>query len=241
MKYGIDISEWNGEIDLATLKPEFVIIRAGYGIKHTDKMFKRNVKECERLNIPYGLYWFSEALNTEEAEEEALYFLSLADKCNVSVGCWFDMEDSPYKTKNGFRKTATNITAICERFCDIVEMSGYYTGIYCSKYWYDTYIRTKRFDIWLAWWGANFDTKNVGSLLQYTDKLNGAVLDGDVCYTDLARFKKSGNDKHRKLIDELANRTLDGEFGNGEERKKTLGVIYSEVQERVNEKIYGTK
>lgn len=42
-------------------------------------------------------------------------------------------------------------------------------------------------------------------------------------------------------IDDLANRVIKGEFGNGQDRKNALGDKYNEVQARVNEILYGKK
>ena len=38
-----------------------------------------------------------------------------------------------------------------------------------------------------------------------------------------------------KSIEELAKEVIAGKYGNGEERKKKLGNLYNEVQNRVNE------
>ena len=38
-------------------------------------------------------------------------------------------------------------------------------------------------------------------------------------------------------MDYLADRTIRGDFGNGEERKRNLGPFYGFVQNRVNEKL----
>ena len=43
-----------------------------------------------------------------------------------------------------------------------------------------------------------------------------------------------GNE-HRAYIENLARRTINGEFDNGEKRKKKLGHLFPEVQNRVNE------
>lgn len=40
--------------------------------------------------------------------------------------------------------------------------------------------------------------------------------------------------KYDALVNELANRVMNGEFGSGEERKKNLGPIYEDVQNQVN-------
>lgn len=49
----------------------------------------------------------------------------------------------------------------------------------------------------------------------------------------------SGGSSSRVGIDDLARRTINGEFGNGDARKKALGANYEAVQARVNEMLGG--
>lgn len=44
-----------------------------------------------------------------------------------------------------------------------------------------------------------------------------------------------------KTVDQLAQEVIDGKYGTGEARKKSLGARYAEVQARVNEILTGTK
>ena len=61
----IDVSEWQGDIDWAKAKADGVegaIIRLGYGEgNNADKKAQRNISECKRLGIPFGIYWYSYA------------------------------------------------------------------------------------------------------------------------------------------------------------------------------------
>ena len=71
----IDVSEHNGKIDWETVKNyiDGAIIRCGYGMDETnqdDKQWKRNVAECERLGIPFGVYLYSCLLYTSDAADE---------------------------------------------------------------------------------------------------------------------------------------------------------------------------
>lgn len=50
---------------------EFAIIRSSYGHFVEDQQFRRNVKECERYKIPYGLYHYSYVANHAQMKEEA--------------------------------------------------------------------------------------------------------------------------------------------------------------------------
>lgn len=70
----IDVSEWQGDIDWAKAKADGVegaIIRLGYGEgNNADKKAQRNISECKRLGIPFGIYWYSYADTPALAKEE---------------------------------------------------------------------------------------------------------------------------------------------------------------------------
>lgn len=76
-KFGIDVSEHQGEINWNDLKSkiDFAILRLGWiGNKdnHTlDKQFERNYNECKRLAIPVGAYIYCYANNEESAKSGA--------------------------------------------------------------------------------------------------------------------------------------------------------------------------
>ena len=55
---GIDISQWQGDMDLTPYKDGFVIIRGGFWTS-ADPWAERNIAKCEKLGIPWGLYWYS--------------------------------------------------------------------------------------------------------------------------------------------------------------------------------------
>ena len=240
---GIDISAWQGDIDLAPYKNQFVIIRAGYGKNNVDAKAVRNMDLCEKLGIPYGVYWYSYACSVDDAKAEAKKCLEVIKGRNIKVGVWFDMEDADnYKRQRGALNKAL-ISTMCYAFCEIVEDAGYYAGIYSSLSWFDDLIvNCDRFDKWVAAWGPNNgqltnDTSGMGSLHQYTSK----PLDKDVMYVPLSRFDVSHKQvfvPEKKSIDELAREVIDGKWGNGLVRKARLvaaGYNYEAVQRRVNE------
>ena len=77
---GIDISEFNGDVDIAALKGQidFIIIRCGYGSNYEDQddtQYEANVRKCEAAGIPYGVYLYSYAKNTDMARSEAAHAL----------------------------------------------------------------------------------------------------------------------------------------------------------------------
>lgn len=236
-RYGIDISEHNGNIDLSKYKDQFVIIRAGWGLGHLDKKYRRNVRECERLGIKFGVYWYSYALDDRTAEKEAVSFIDIIKGDNVQLGAWLDMEDADgWKKRQGWSPTKRGISDIVVRFCSKVEEAGFYTGVYLSYSWLQ-YLdnNTIPFDRWIAHWGTNDggmhgDYKRYGSIHQYTS----IPLDKDYFYKE--SYPNPGDKtKPVKTTDELVKEVLKGKYGTGEERKKKLGKRYDEVQRRVNE------
>ena len=159
-KRGIDISAHQGDIDLGALKGQidFVIIRVGYGTKGTiDNKFKRNADLCRSLGIPVGFYWYSYALDVEGAKKEAKAMLNAIApyKDIVKFGVWFDMEDADgYKKKNGMPSNQT-LRRMCAAFCEAIETSGYYAGIYASESWFKNQLNgseVKPYDKWVAQW-----------------------------------------------------------------------------------------
>lgn len=238
--YGIDISTWQGNIDLTPYKGQFVIIRAGFDVT-TDNKAIRNMNECDRLNIPYGVYWYSYALNVKQAEVEAEACLKVIKGRNIRVGVWFDMEDADkYKSRHGVTSAST-ITAMCNAFCARIEKAGYYAGIYASASWFGSKINCPKYDKWVASWGSNNgrlqnDTSSMGTLHQYTSK----PLDKNVMYVPISTYAKKPKEdpKPSKTVTQLANEVIQGKWGVDDERKKRLteaGYDYNAVQKKVNE------
>ena len=99
VKKGIDVSFWNGTIDWEKVKADgidFAIIRCGYGMDYAsqdDTQWERNVSECERLGIPYGVYLYSYANATTNASSEADHVLRLLQGHNPTYPVYYDLED----------------------------------------------------------------------------------------------------------------------------------------------------
>lgn len=70
----IDVSSWQGDVDWAKAKADGVegaIIRLGYGWGNdADTKAQRNINECKRLGIPFGIYWYSYAYDANCARAE---------------------------------------------------------------------------------------------------------------------------------------------------------------------------
>ena len=100
----IDISQWQGRISdsqWADIKKKVngVIIRVGYrgygtGELRLDDEFTFNLNACKKRGIPYGFYFFTQAVNAAEAQEEVSLIAKVADIRAAELGVWCDTETS---------------------------------------------------------------------------------------------------------------------------------------------------
>lgn len=239
---GIDISEHqHKDFNMLAYQHDFVIIRAGYGLTE-DPLFKTYMEQASRLSIPVGVYWYSYALNIDQAKREAEKMLEVIKGYKISVGVWIDMEDADKYKRDRGALTPYVCTSVCKAFCDTITAAGYHAGIYASMSWFSpkSFITdTFGYDKWIARWYDGTDSKaaemqGICSIWQY----RGAPLDLNVCFVPLSWFGGSDTQEKRYTIDELAVMCINGVFGNGNARKQAienLGYSYSQVQQRVNE------
>lgn len=190
----IDVSEHNGTINWEAVKAAGVqgaIIRCGYGMDITsqdDKQWSRNVTECERLGIPYGVYLYSYADNADKARSEAQHVLRLINGHKLSYPVYYDLEQA------GIEGAAVANAII---FGDIIEAAGYWCGVYYNKDWHNRVIKGQldRFTRWAAGYGSNNGQKQDNykpgfgeDIWQYTSvgKINGigGNVDLNECYRD---------------------------------------------------------
>lgn len=261
MLKGIDVSKHNGTVDWDAVKKagygDFIIIRCGIGSDYSnqdDTKFLENVKACEANGIPYGIYLYSYALNTNDAKSEAAHAIRLAKKCgaNFKYGVWFDMEDADgYKKNHGMPSNAT-LVDICYTFCELVEKAGYYTGVYASLSWLNNQLagsKLDRFDKWVAQWNNN-DKSSYGkahSIWQYTSSLviGGKRFDANKLMKDFATGASTGGSSSTtpnvKLSnEEMATKVIAGEYGVQPERQKRIeaeGYNYEAIRAIVNQRM----
>lgn len=199
----IDVSSNNGQLDWDTIKLSIdgVIIRIGYGSdveSQDDSQAVRNMRECERLGIPYGVYIYSYCLNMKEARSEAAHTLRMIQGFNPVLGVWFDMEDADgYKVRNGLvpEQNGEFLTDFCIEFMQIVKNAGYKTGVYANWNYFNNILNDDRltsfedFNRWLAHWGIDEPSMNC-LLWQYT---SDGYIEGISYYTEEPIYDNNGN------------------------------------------------
>lgn len=209
MLKGIDVSEHQGVIDWNKVKDhvDFVMLRAGYGKNNIDKQFERNIKECNRLGIPVGIYWFSYAYTEDMARQEAKYALAAVKDYRLEYPISFDLE---YDTLNYAKKNGVNIdkrlaTNIVKAFCSEIEAAKYYAMNYTNQDFINNHFyfnEIERYCPWYAWYNKELDRSNVG-MWQYSDKGTIPGIQGSSVDLDYARvdFAKDIKNRHLNNID----------------------------------------
>lgn len=202
-KKGVDVSNHNGDIDIAKIKAagyDFVMIRCGFGddlASQDDKSFEKNVKKCEEAGMPWGVYLYSYALTVSEAESEVAHTLRLLKGKKPTMPIAFDMEDADgYKKKNGMPSQKT-LAKICKTYLEGIEEAGFYPMLYMSLSWIKNFEDKEllgAYDIWLAQWNSecsyNGETLGIWQYGGETNYIDGnsisgvGVIDKDFCYKD---------------------------------------------------------
>lgn len=179
-KLFVDVSQWQGALDWKSLAPHIdgAIIRCGYGdniAAQDDKQWSRNVSECERLEIPYGVYLYSYATDEQHAYSEAEHTLRLLAGHSPQYPVYFDSEE------HGTESAA----AICATiFCTEIENAGYTAGVYASRSWWQSYLQgVDDWSKWVAEWGVSSCSIEC-DIWQFTNdlELNGQRFDANFVY-----------------------------------------------------------
>ena len=186
----IDVSEWQGDIDWAKAKAdgvEGVIIRLGYGWgNNADKKAQRNISECKRLGIPFGIYWYSYADTPSIAKGEGADVVAKLKQFGVNPSdlaypVYYDLEKWTWKGHQP--PTDPNVyNNIVNNWYSALQSAGYKNlGVYS----YTSYLQgpLKHADIyakttWVAQYGArmgfdSFPTNSRGWQYTSSGKVDG--------------------------------------------------------------------
>ena len=159
---GIDLSEYQGEVDFAKAKAagvEFVILRIGgryYGDDgglYEDGAFDSYYEQAKAAGLKVGAYFFSQAISAEDAKEEAEFAVKKLNGKSLDYPIAFDWENIADENARTDNITNDELTVIAETFCDTIIGEGYKAIVYANteqmfiRYDFET---MKDYDFWLA-------------------------------------------------------------------------------------------
>lgn len=191
-KTGVDVSTYQKEVDWQAVAADgidFAILRLGYrgyteGGLFMDSTFERNLQGALDAGLDVGVYFFSQAVTPEEAEEEAGYVLNAIEGYDVTYPIAFDWE--PISPGNNARTDGLDndvLTRCAAAFCAKIEGAGYTPAVYFNQSLgylrYDLRELTDHI-LWLAEYDTKPDFYYCFDLWQYTHTGRVAGIEGDV-------------------------------------------------------------
>lgn len=186
----IDVSSWQGDVDWAKAKADGVegaIIRLGYGWgNYADAKAQRNINECKRLGIPFGIYWYSYAYDANCARAEGNDVAAKLRQMGVSPNdlkypVYYDLEKWTWAGHTP--PTNPNVySGMADAWYGALQSAGYKNlGVYSYTSYLqgplnnsNIYAKTR----WVAQYGAQmgynaFDTNDRGWQYTSSGRING--------------------------------------------------------------------
>ena len=191
-KTGIDVSIYQGDIDWQAVAADgidFAILRLGYrgyteGGLFLDQNFERNLRGALDAGLDVGVYFFSQAVTTQEAEAEAAYVINALEGYEISYPVAFDWE--PIAPGNGARTDGLDnqaLTQCAAAFCEKIKEAGLSPAVYFNQslgYLRYDLRELADYDLWLAEYDSKPDFYYHFDLWQYTHIGRVAGIEGDV-------------------------------------------------------------
>lgn len=191
----IDVSTYNGDIDWNAVKAagvDYAIIRVGYrgygtGRLVQDRRFEQNMRGAINAGIRVGAYIVTQAVNTEEAVEEASFIVEKCRGYNVTLPLAIDVEwaGNSYEEGRANSISASTRTDVINAFARTVMNSGYAAMAYANKDWFENKIYSGNLfsscKIWLAQYrNTEYTYGGRVNMWQYTSKGRVDGINGDV-------------------------------------------------------------
>ena len=237
---GIDVSAHNGAVDWKKVKAsgvDFAVIRAGYGntISQKDERFDENMKNALEAGLGVGIYWFSYAINPEDARKEAAVCKEVLQKWKgkFAYPVFYDFEyaTETYAKEQGVTFSNSGRTDVILTFLE--EMKRDYTAGYYSNPDYLTYkleySRLKGWPLWLAQYKAEPEWQCVLQQSSSTGRISGISgnVDTDVAYTEYALPKpeKPETGEKPETAKQYTIRAGDTLWDIAQKEKTTVGAI----------------
>lgn len=209
----------------------------GYGEKGTlvkDTKFEEYYKQAQEVGLPVGVYIYSQAINTTEAEQEADLILSIINGKQINLPVVFDYEFADVSSgrldsrwKNGtldMSKMTQNALAFCKR----VEDAGYTPMVYANASFLTTVVDHKKLEeagykTWLAHYTTSTSYAGKYDFWQYTDagtinSISGKVFDANFWYIS----NESDSDGTQKPVVPETPAKIDGLYSQNIEASSAI-------------------
>lgn len=194
----IDVSTYNGDIDWNRVKEagiDYAIIRVGYRGYETarlvkDKRFDTNMRNATAAGVKVGAYIVTQAVNTNEAVEEASFIISACSGYNVSLPLAIDVESAGNGSGRGDKISVAERTAVINAFVQTIRGAGYSAMVYANKDWMTNRINAGGLasgsTVWLAQYRSSCTYGGSYQMWQFTESGSIPGISGNV---DMSAWK----------------------------------------------------
>lgn len=194
---GIDVSSYQGTINwkkVANDDISFAFLRIGgqyyrkEGGFYSDTYFEKNYTGATTNGVDIGVYFFSQAITPEEAQQEALWVINQLNGRPLDLPIVYDLEDpaadSRFHLANLNRQQVTDLALA---FCETIQANGYEAAVYTNPSWIRNTLyldQLLQYPLWLAHYTTNLLPSGSDSWTwwQYT---SSGTVDGISGKTDL--------------------------------------------------------
>ena len=183
---GVDLSEHNKDVDFTKLKEqgiEFAFLRLGWRgysdpILHLDKKFEEYYQNAKDVGIKVGVYFFSQAINENEAIEEAQFVINNLQDKTIDTYIAYDCETISNDIARTDDLTKSQATSNAKAFLNTISEAGYSPILYTNYDWiknkYELDILLE-YPIWYAQYSRNPQYKGNHIIWQYATRM---IIDG---------------------------------------------------------------
>ena len=191
-KLVIDISHWDGDIDLSAWKRNRglwgVLIKAGgreTGLgRYRTSTFERQYKKAQAAGLHIGAYYYTVTTDKANAKLDADHFAGLIAGKKFDLPVYMDVED-----QRQFGLSRRVLTDVILTFCNAMKGHGYFSGLYTGgSAWLNNMYREELLDLadWIAWWRKEWPSEagDIGMWQQGGMRLS----DGAIVYADRAGY-----------------------------------------------------
>lgn len=138
----VDVSDLQGKIDWERVSEDgidFAMIRLGRrgyteGNIYLDNYYYENVSGVQSEGMPFGVYFFSQAITEDEAIEEANFVIKHLSGSGISYPVVFDHEPVESADGRANNLSKNKLTHITKAFCQKIEDAGYTPMIYGNAF-----------------------------------------------------------------------------------------------------------
>lgn len=255
---GVDVSSWNTGIDFTKVPADFVIAKATQGVNYVNPDCDRVIQQCIKLGKCWGTYHY---VDGSGAQAEADYYVrNIQGYIGKGILC-IDWESGSNSAWGNYNYLSQLVARVIERtgvkpliyaqasvYAQVAAVAKRYNcGIWCAQYasmdptgWQSHPWNEGKYSCAIRQYSSN------GHISGY-----GAGLDLNVFYGDRTTWMKYATPSGAKVqpapeppkqpqapdLNRMASDTINGKYGNGEQRKSRLGRWYDKVMAIVNQRL----